>query len=143
MSTDAHVAYQKFNCFTQDVLNKKHNFSTDVFKIMLTNVAPDPANTVISNISEIAAHPGYSAGGPIVPVTELAAGGVTTVKGTSLFIAPTSVALGPFRYVVLYNATAAGGPLVGYWDFGVSITLGVAKAFAVIFDAVNGMFRSQ
>lgn len=143
MSTDAHVSYQKFNCFVQDQANKKHNFSSDVFKVMFTNVAPVATNTVIANITEIAPQPGYSAGGPTLSISESLVAGVLTVLATRLFVTPTSVALGPFRYVVLYNATAAGGPLVGYWDFGVSITLGVAKAFSMIFDAVNGMFRSQ
>jgi hypothetical protein len=44
-----------------------------------------------------------------------------------------SGAVGPFRYVVLYDDTVAGDPLVGWWDYGSSITMANAETFTVDF----------
>jgi hypothetical protein len=47
--------------------------------------------------------------------------------------------LGPFRYAVLYNNTATNDELIGYWDYGVSITLANGETFAVDFDPTSGV----
>ena len=47
--------------------------------------------------------------------------------------------LGPFRYAVLYNDTATNDELIGYWDYGVSITLASGETFVVDFDPTTGV----
>ena len=42
------AVYNKFNQFAEDVLEAKHNFASDVFKVMLTNTAPVATNSVSS-----------------------------------------------------------------------------------------------
>ena len=47
--------------------------------------------------------------------------------------------IGPFRYVVLYNDTAASDELIGYYDYGTSLTVTSGNLFVVDFDATNGV----
>lgn len=136
------ATYNKFNQFTKDLIDGKHNFGSNVFKIMLTNVAPAAGNAVKADITEIAAGSGYLAGGTATTITESTTSGVAKVAGTDVLFT-SSGTIGPFRYAVLYNdtQTAPAKPLVAYWDYGSSISLGNTETLTVSFDATNGIFQ--
>lgn len=137
------AAFNKFNAFVADVANKTHNFGSDVFKVMLTNVAPTATNAVKTDITEIAAGAGYTAGGASLTLTSSTQSG-GTYKYVASAANPTWTSSGSFatfRYVVLYNSTAAGANLVGYWDFGSAVTLASTNTFIVALDGTNGVFQ--
>jgi hypothetical protein len=48
-------------------------------------------------------------------------------------------AVGPFRYVVLYNdtPTSPADPLIGFWDYGSSISLANTETFLIDFAATT------
>jgi hypothetical protein len=50
---------------------------------------------------------------------------------------------GPFRYAVLYNDTAASKGLIGWWDYGSSISLSAGDTFTVDFDPTTGVLTLQ
>lgn len=130
------VSFNKFNPFTKAAGDKKHNLSSDAFKIALTNSAPLAANAVLADITEIT-------------YTNLSARAVTTTSfnttsGTAKLILvdlvlTASGAVGPFRYVVLYNDTATNKELIGWWDYGSSITLANGETFTIDFDGSAGV----
>jgi hypothetical protein len=110
---------------------------------MLTNSAPTAANSVKADLTEISAGNGYTAGGNTASVTSW-----SQTSGTAkLVLADPSTwtasggSIGPFRYAVLYNdtPTSPADPLVGYWDYGSSITLASGETFTVDFDGTNGV----
>lgn len=133
------AVYNKFNQFAKDVIDGKHNFSSNTFKVMLTNTAPAATNQTKADITEIAAGNGYTAGGTATTITASISGGTAKVVGSNVVFTATGD-VGPFRYAVLYNDTTSGKPLVAWWDYGSAITLAATETLTVAFDATNGIF---
>jgi hypothetical protein len=50
-----------------------------------------------------------------------------------------SGAVAPFRYVVIFNQTAANDELIGWYDYGSEITLANGDTFTIDFDSSNGV----
>jgi hypothetical protein len=50
---------------------------------------------------------------------------------------------GPFRYIVLYNATATDKNLIGFWDRGASLTLASTQVYSFAFDQVDGILTES
>ena len=136
------AVYNKFNQFTKDLIDGKHNFGSNVFKVMLTNTAPVATNQIKADITEITAINGSSAGGTVTTITESTSSGVAKVVGSNVVFTATG-SVGPFQYAVLYNdtQTAPAKPLIAWWDYGSSITLVNTETLTVAFDATNGIFQ--
>ena len=130
------ATYNKFNDFTEQQLIGTHDWDTNVFKIMLTNSAPIAANTVKADLTEIALVNGYpGTNTTTITVTgDTPSLGYTTVKGTQVEFTASGGSIGPFRYAVLYNDTAANKNLVAWWDNTSAVTLNAGDKFTVKFD---------
>lgn len=135
------AAFNKFNCFSGDLAGKLHNLNSDTLKVMLTNVAPVATNKFKSDITEIAAGNGYSAGGSVAAFVS----GVDTAGVYKLIISAVNITAGggsiaTFEWAVLYNSTAAGLNLIGWVDYGTGIVITNGNTFQVGFDQTNGVF---
>lgn len=139
------AVYNKFNQFVKNLADGVHQFSTHTFKVMLTNVAPVSTNQVKADLTEIAAGNGYTAGGATVTMSVTVSGGVAKITGANAVFTASGGSIGPFRYAVLYNdtPTSPADPLIGYWDYGQSITLANTEVLTVVFDAANGILQLQ
>jgi hypothetical protein len=125
--------YNKFNQFVQDLAEKVHNLSTDQLEVYLSNATPDPAADLVkTDLAEIATGSGYT--GPVdTQNTGAEASGTYTLTGTKVVITATG-AMAAFRYVVLYNTTPATDPLIGWWDYGSSLSLQNGETFSIKFN---------
>lgn len=135
------ASFNKFNSFVEAVAEKVHNLGADTLKVALTNTAPTSGNTVFANITEISAGNGYTAGGNQAAITSSSqTGGLyrLILADPATWVA-SGGSIGPFRYAVLYNDTATNDELIGWWDYGSSITLGAGETFTVDFSAVDGV----
>jgi hypothetical protein len=133
--------YNKFNSFVQDLATKVHNLNSDTLKIMLTDVAPVATNTVKSNITEISAGNGYTAGGQAATfVSGNDTSGTYKLVLSAVNFVASGGAIAQFRYAVLYNSTAASGNLIGWWDYGAEVNLTNGNTFTVALDQTNGVF---
>jgi hypothetical protein len=135
------ASFQKFNQFTEDLAKKVHNLGADSLKVVLSNSAPTATNAVLTDITQISNGNGYTTGGSAATQTSCAqsSGTLKLVLADVVFTATGS--MGPFRYAVLYNdtPTSPADPLIGFYDYGSSITLSSADTFTVDFDASNGV----
>lgn len=130
------AAANKFNSFVEAVAESVHNLGSDTLKVMLTNTAPVATNTQLSNLTEISAGNGYTAGGTAVTITSSAqSSGTYSLVGNDVVFTASGGSIGPFRYAVLYNDTATNDELIQWWDYGSSITLADGETFTVDFGA--------
>lgn len=126
----------KFYDFVEQLALAKHNLNTDTFNAMLTNSAPAQTNTIKTDITEISAGNGYTAGGADTQNTLAESTGTATMTGTMIVWTASGGSIGPFRYVVVYNdtQTSPADPLFYYADYGSSITLAAGETFSVKFN---------
>jgi uncharacterized protein (DUF2252 family) len=135
------ASFNKFNSFVEALAEKKHDLGADTLKVLLTSTAPVATNAVKADLAEISAGNGYTAGGATAAVTSSSqtSGTYKLVLGDPATWTATGGSIGPFRYAVLYNDTATNDELIGWWDYGSSITLAAGESFAVDFDATTGV----
>ena len=128
------AAFVKFQPFIATVFNKKHDFSADNIKFYLTNATPAAGDSVKANIAEIAAGNGYTAGGYAMTVntSSQTAGIYTAAVTVDQTITATPGALPAFRYAVAYNDSATNDELIGYWDYGDTVNVGIGEAFRFV-----------
>lgn len=133
------ASFNKFQSFVEAVAEKVHNLGADTLKVALSNTLPVNTNTQLSNITQITAANGYVSGGNQASQTSSAqtSGTYKLVLVDVVFTA--TGAVGPFQYAILYNDTATNKELIGWWDYGSTVTLANGDTFTVDFDATTGV----
>lgn len=132
------ASFNKFNAFVEHLAEKVHNLGADQLVVALSNTAPVAGNSVLADITEIS-------------YTNLSSRNVTTTSSAQTsgtykltltdLVLTASGAVGPFRYVVLYNdtPTSPADPLIGWYDYGSSISLANGETFTIDFDGSAGV----
>jgi hypothetical protein len=136
------ATFHKFDQFVEYLAEKVYNLQADTLRVCLTNVSPYSSNTVKQNITEIAAGSGYSSGGAVatlVSSTQIA--GVYKLVLNDVTFTASGGSIGPFQYFVLYDDTASNDELIGWWDYGASITLGDGETVTVDFSSASGVLQ--
>lgn len=134
------ATFTKFNSFSEAVAEKVHNLGSDTLKVVLTNSAPSASNTQLSDITQIANGNGYTTGGSAASISSSAqsSGTYKLVLADVVFTA-SGGSIASFRYAVLYNDTATNDELIGFWDYGSSISPATGETFTVDYDPTTGV----
>jgi len=127
------ATYTKFQQFVEDLAHGVHNFDSDTIKVALSSAANAPsasADAVLGDITTIAA--------PAVNSVTLTKSSSGQTSGTYKYVPndltmAASGAVGPFRYVIVYNDTATGDPLICFFDYGTEVTLASGDTFKLDF----------
>lgn len=138
------ASFTKVNDFVVNLANAM-DMNADVFKIALSNTDPtsgtdvtSDTNGVLANITEIA-YTNLSTR-TLTGISSTQTGGTYKLAADDLTLTASGGSVAPFRYVIVYNDTPTDpiDPVVGFYDYGTSITLNDADSFKVDFGA-NGI----
>lgn len=132
------AAFNWFQDFSEQLGLGAHNLNTDALYVYLSNVAPTATDTIksTSSATEIASGNGYTTGGKDTTQSYSESGGTgSCTPGADLTWTAETGAMAQFRYCVLYNDTHASDALIGWWDNGSAVDLGVGDSFTLNFGA--------
>lgn len=135
------ATFNKFNNFTKALGDKLHNLGTDTFFVQLSNTLPVATQSVETDlVADLGTANGYTSGGVTVGTgTWTTSSGTAKLVITDKVITASGGTIGPFRYVVLFNNTAALKDLIGWFDYGSAITLNNTETFTIDFDGTLGV----
>ena len=127
------ASYNKFNCFVEDICEKKHNLGSDTLKVALSNASNAPsasADVKLADITTISV-------ANLDSVTLTVSSSSQTSGTYKLVLADKTMTasgtVGPFRYVIIYNDTAANDELIAWFDYGSEVTLASGDTFKLDF----------
>jgi hypothetical protein len=134
------ATFVKFQQFAEDLGKGVHQLHAagHTLKVYLTNATPDvAADAIKTDLAEITVEGDYPSGGTDIQNDYTETAGVGTLTGVDVVFTAAGGSFGPARYAVLYNDTPAGpvDPLIGYWDYGSSVTTLTSETFTVDFGA--------
>jgi hypothetical protein len=129
------ATFTKFQPFVENLAEKVFNLGSDQLVIALTNTAPTNTFSTLSQVTEIS-YTNLSSRN-ITTTSSAQSAGTYKLTLTDLVLTA-SGAVGPFRYVVVYDDTAASDQLIASYDYGSSISLAATDTFTINFDDSNG-----
>ena len=127
------ATYNKFQCFVEDICEKKHNLASDTLKVAFSNASNAPSASLDVKLADITTIDATNLG-----ATTLSVSSSSQTSGTyKLVVADKTMtasgAVGPFRYVIIYNDTATDDPLICFFDYGSEVTLASGDTFKLDF----------
>ena len=128
------AAFNKHNSWVE-YMQEGANVGSDSFVLYLTNSAPLATNSLIADITQIT----YTncSSRTLTTATSAQTSGTFKLDFNDITLTASGGTVGPFRYVGVYDDTVASDPLVGWFDYGSSITLADTETLAITFDAAG------
>ena len=132
------VALTKFNSFVENLAQKGIDLSGAQITVALVNSpAPTASNSLLTELTQVSYT--YCSTRVCTISGHAQSGGTFTWKITDLVLTASGGAVGPFQYVVLYDDGSTGDMLIGFYNYGSSITLNDGETLTINFDDTNGV----
>lgn len=133
------ATFNKIESFVGELAFGTHDLraSGHTVKVYASNATPSAsADDVKADLAEITAQNGYPSGGSDIQQDATEASGTITMTGVDVTWTGSGV-FGPFRYIPMYNdtPTSPADPLMGWWDYGSSISPGAGESFTIDFGS--------
>ena len=127
------ATYTKFQCFVEDLAEKKHNLASDTLKVAFSNASNPPSASAHVKLADITTIAATNLGDVTLTVSSSSqtAGTYKLVVTDKTLTA--SGAVPAFRYVIIYNDTAANDELICWFDYGSEVTLASGDTFKLDF----------
>jgi hypothetical protein len=135
------ASFNKFNCFVEDLAEKKHNLGSDTLTVALCAAANAPVatNTVLANLTVIA----YTnlSSRVLSTVSSSQTSGTYKLVVNDLVLTASGGSVAAFRYIVVFNETASNDELIGWYDYGSDLTLADGESLTLDFNLTNGLLQ--
>lgn len=136
------ASFIKFQPFVENLAEAVFDLGTDTLKVALSNADPGATANDLADVTQISGVNGYTTGGTSATISDSSqTSGTYKLTLADVTFTASGGSIGPFRYVILYSDTAAGDELIGYWDYGVALTITNGNSFLVDYDASNGVLQ--
>jgi hypothetical protein len=139
-------AFNRINGFSEHLANGVHNLGSNQLKIALSNTAPSSestnptlltVNAFLANVTQISYTDISSRNLTVTGSSQTAGVYKLSIQDLTLSFTGTIAA---FRYVYIYDDTAASDPLIGWYDYGSSLSFISGESLVIDFDDTNGAF---
>lgn len=130
------ASFTKIDSFVEKLAEKSFNLGSDTLTVALTNTAHTSTWSQLSELTQVS-YTNLSTRA-ITTASSAQTAGTYKLTLTDLVLTSTGGITGPFRYVYIYDDTATNDELIGYYDYGSSITLQAGDTFTIDFDGSNG-----
>ena len=125
------ATYNAFNAWA-DYMVEGANLSSDQFVVACCNVAPVATNSVLADLTTID-HTNLSSRNLTTTSSSQTSGTYSLVLADLTLTASDTVP--EFQYIVVYDDTVAGDPLVCWYDYGSAINMSAAETLLVNFGS--------
>jgi len=142
------ASFVKINDFVANAVENM-DLESDQLIIALSNTAPSSessnptadTNGILGNVTQIS----YSnlSSRNLTTSSSGQSGGVYKLVLADLTLTASGGSVAAFRYIYIYNdtVTSPADPLIGYYDYGSSLTLNDGDTFTIDFSASNGVIQ--
>ena len=130
------ASFSKINSFVENLAEKKIDLGGAALTVALTDTGHTAAWDELVDLTEVSYT--YCSSRVITVSTSAQTSGTYKLVCADLTLTA-SGAVGPFRYVYIYDDGSTGDKLIAYYDYGSSITLQDGDTFAIDFSAENGV----
>jgi hypothetical protein len=129
------ATYNKFQCFVEDLAEKKHNLASDTLKVAFSNASNVPSASADLKLADITTIVATNLGDVTLTVSSSSqtAGTYKLVVADKLLTATGDVPA--FRYAIIYNDTATNKELICFFDYSSEVTLRANDTFTLDFGA--------
>lgn len=127
------ATYHKFQSFVEAVAEKKHDLGSDQIMIALCDAEPSATDDNVLVDLPTQADYTHCSTRNVTTTSSVESGGTYALTLHDLTLTASGGTVGPFQYIVLYNGTAANDELIGWYDYGSSITLADGESLAIDF----------
>jgi hypothetical protein len=130
------ATFNKVNSFVENLAEGAINLGGTGITVALTNTAHTATWDELADLTQIS----YTNLSSRVCTVSASAQTAGTYKLTLTDLVLTaSGAVGPFRYIYLYDDASTGDKLIGYYDYGSEVTMANTDTFTLDFDGSNGV----
>jgi hypothetical protein len=126
----------KVDSFVENLAEQKINLGGTGLTVALTNTAHTADWDELADLTQIDYT--YCSSRVITVSSSAQTSGTYKLVLTDLVLTASGGAIGPFRYVYIYDDASTGDKLIGYYDYGSAITVTDGNTFTIDFDATNG-----